>query len=47
MADDRDENFLLLEMEQMTEQLKKLVTVMNHIDSKLHIIADRMLRLGK
>ena len=47
MADERDENYLLLEMEQITEQLKRLVNNTANIDQKLHIIADRLLRVGK
>jgi len=47
LSDKIDENLLLLEMEQITEQLKKLVTTMNSIDSKLFMVADRLLRVGK
>ena len=48
MADERfDENYLLLEMEQITAQLKKLVNNTANIAQKLDIIADRLLRVGK
>jgi hypothetical protein len=47
MSDERDDNLLLLEMEQLTEQLKRLVSHTASIDQKLLIIADRMLRLCK
>ena len=47
MADERDENYLLLEMEQITEQLKRLVNNTANIAQKLDTIADRLLRVGK
>ena len=47
MADDRDENFLLLEMELITAQLSAIAVSLQGIDSILRTMADRMLRLGK
>tara|TARA_R100001132_G_C3235575_1_gene68397 strand:- start:88 stop:231 length:144 start_codon:yes stop_codon:yes gene_type:complete len=47
MADDRDENFLLLEMELITAQLSAIAVSLQGIDSTLRTMADRMLRLGK
>jgi len=47
MADERDENYLLLEMEQITTQLKKMVNNTANIAQKLDIIADRLLGVGK
>ena len=47
MADDRDENFLLLEMELITAQLSAIAVSLQGIDSTLRTMADRMLRVGK
>ena len=47
MADDRDENFLLLEMELITARLSSIAVSLQGIDSILRTMADRMLRLGK
>jgi hypothetical protein len=48
MPDDgMDNNLLLLEIEEITEQLKKLVIAVNSINSNLRIISDRLLRVGK
>ena len=47
MADERDENLLWLEMEQITKQVKRLADTMAHIDQTLRTIADRLLRVGK
>tara|TARA_R100001143_G_C3312647_1_gene110879 strand:- start:518 stop:661 length:144 start_codon:yes stop_codon:yes gene_type:complete len=47
MSNEHDDSLLLLEMEQITEQLKKLVNNTANIAQKLDTIADRLLRIGK
>jgi hypothetical protein len=42
-----NESILLLEMEQITEQLKSIAISVKSINSTLRIMADRMLRTGK
>lgn len=47
MSDERDDNLILLEMEQLTEQLKLMVSHTANISHTLLIIADRLLRITK
>lgn len=47
MTDERDDNYLLFEIAQITEQLKRLVNNTANIAQKLDTIADRLLRVGK